>query len=82
VLDIVAATRTDRRFVRGVSPRGAQALWRAARAAALLDGREFVVPEDVRRVAAPTLAHRVVARGGAGEADAAVASLIRELRAP
>ncbi|GAB6878701.1 AAA family ATPase [Halorubrum gandharaense] len=57
---LARATREDRRVEVGVSPRGTQRLFEAARAAATIDGREFVTPDDVKRVAEPTLAHRLV----------------------
>ena len=57
---LARATREDRRVAVGVSPRGTQRLFEAARAAAALDGRPFVTPDDVKRVAEPTLAHRLV----------------------
>jgi len=57
---IARATREDRRVAVGVSPRGTQRLFEAARAAATLEGRPFVTPDDVKRVAQPTLAHRLV----------------------
>ncbi len=57
---LARATREDRRVDVGVSPRGTQRLFEAARAAATLDGRPFVTPDDVKRVAEPTLAHRLV----------------------
>ncbi|MCB9665680.1 MAG: AAA family ATPase [Alphaproteobacteria bacterium] len=82
LLDLVWATRRDARLLRGVSPRGAQALHRAARARALVAGREFVVPDDVRRLAVPVLAHRVVPRGAAEDAEAVIAALVRELAPP
>ena len=66
LLDIVRGTRSDARFVRGVSTRGAQALHRAVRAWALVSGRRAAVPEDVRAVAVPVLAHRVLPRSGGG----------------
>jgi MoxR-like ATPase len=53
-------TRSDGRVEVGVSPRGVQRLFEVTRARAVLDGREFVVPDDVKRIAAPTLAHRLV----------------------
>ena len=67
LLDLVEATRSDARFLRGVSTRGAGALHRAVRALALSRGRSFVVPEDLRELAVPVLAHRVVVRAS-GEA--------------
>ena len=57
---IAAATRKSGALQLGVSTRGAISLLRAAQARALLDGRDFVKPEDVQRVAEPVLAHRLV----------------------
>jgi len=60
VVAIARATRDDRRFTLGASPRAALMLLRASTAAAAIDGRDYVVPDDVRALAVPTLAHRVV----------------------
>jgi MoxR-like ATPase len=60
VVDLGRATRTDDRVRVGVSPRGVQRLVEAARARATIRGREFVVPEDVKRVVHPVFDHRVV----------------------
>ena len=60
VVDICRQTRNDDRVATGVSPRGTQRLLEAARAAAVVAGREYLVPDDVKRVAEPTLAHRLV----------------------
>ncbi|WP_266075891.1 AAA family ATPase [Haladaptatus caseinilyticus] len=57
---IARETRDDRRVEVGVSPRGTQRLFEATRARAAMQGREFVTPDDVKRVAYPVLAHRVV----------------------
>lgn len=57
---LVRATRSEDQLAVGSSPRGTLALVKMARASALLAGREFVGPDDVRRMAVPTLAHRVV----------------------
>jgi len=57
---VARATRRDRRVSVGVSPRGTQRLFEAARARAVLAGREYVTPDDVKRVAQPVLAHRLV----------------------
>jgi MoxR-like ATPase len=74
VLDLVAATRSSPALARGVSIRGAEALLRAARALARLRGRDFVVPEDIRALAVPVLAHRVLPRAETGE-DAGAAAI-------
>ena len=58
--NVTRATREDRRVEVGVSPRGTQRLFETARARAVLSGREFVTPDDVKRVAQPVLAHRLV----------------------
>lgn len=59
ILAIVSRTRTHESLSLGVSPRGAQALYRAAQAMALLDGRAYVTPDDVKRLAVPVFAHRI-----------------------
>jgi MoxR-like ATPase len=60
LLAIVAATRESRRLRLGVSPRGSNALQRAAQSYAFLDGRDFVLPDDIKRLAAPVFAHRLM----------------------
>ncbi len=62
-LEIVRRTRTSEFLSLGVSPRGAQALYRAAQAMAFLDGRGFCTPEDFKPLAVPVFAHRVVVNG-------------------
>jgi len=68
---LARATREDRRVEAGVSPRGTQRLFETARAAAVVAGREFVTPDDVKRVAEPTLAHRLVLTPDAAVNDVA-----------
>ncbi|MHA7986476.1 AAA family ATPase [Rathayibacter sp. CAU 1779] len=58
-VDLAAATRADRSVEVGASPRGSQALMLVARALAVIDGRDFVTPDDVKAVAVPALAHRL-----------------------
>ncbi|SNZ12687.1 MoxR-like ATPase [Natronoarchaeum philippinense] len=60
VAEIARRTRTKRRVDVGVSPRGTQRLLEAARARATMVGRDYVTPDDVKRVAQPVLAHRLV----------------------
>jgi MoxR-like ATPase len=60
MLAIVERTRNHESLALGVSPRGGQALYRAVQALALIDGRDYAIPDDVKRLAAPVFAHRVV----------------------
>jgi MoxR-like ATPase len=80
LLDIVHATRNSEDLQVGASTRAALALSRAAQASALIDGRDYVVPDDVKRLAVPVLSHRVIPRGYFhGGQRAAVESLIGRL---
>jgi len=63
LMDIVERTRKDSRIRIGVSTRGAIAAYRAAQAAAGLEGRDFVLPEDIQRLAPMVLAHRLSLSG-------------------
>jgi MoxR-like ATPase len=58
-VDLAAATRRHQAIEVGASPRGSQGLMLLGRARAVIDGRDFVTPEDVKRVAVPVLAHRL-----------------------
>ncbi|MEX2173612.1 MAG: MoxR family ATPase [Pirellulaceae bacterium] len=80
LLEIVHRTRDSDELRVGVSTRGALSLYRAAQALALIEGRHFVVPDDVKRLAPLVLAHRVILKGfvRTGQRDAAEA-LIRRL---
>jgi MoxR-like ATPase len=86
LLDIVEATRDHADIQLGASTRAALGLYRASQALALIEGREFVVPDDVKRLARPVLAHRVlVRRGRAGQVDAAgqvVEAIVRQTPVP
>jgi MoxR-like ATPase len=61
-VDLVAATRTSQATAVGASPRGSLALLKLARCRAALQGRDYVLPDDVKVVAVPALAHRLVLR--------------------
>jgi MoxR-like ATPase len=60
VVDLVQATRSDPRVALGASPRGTLALFKLARAAAAIARRDFVLPDDVKAMAVPALAHRLI----------------------
>jgi len=59
MLAIVEKTRNHESLALGVSPRGAQALYRATQAMALIEGRDYVIPDDIKRLAVPVFAHRI-----------------------
>ena len=80
VLDVIEATRARPEIVLGASTRAAIGLYRASQAAALIDGRDFVVPDDVKSLAVPVLAHRLIAKaGGIGGGTDATAEAVREI---
>lgn len=62
IVDIVSMTRESERVRLGVSPRGTLALMRASQAWAVMDGRDYVLPDDVKATAVPVLAHRIISR--------------------
>ena len=66
VQDLIAATRNGRWFLQGLSPRAGIAVVRAAKAQALLNGRDYVAPDDVQSVLPQTVAHRLVPVSDAG----------------
>ncbi len=66
LVDIVHATRNEPQILNGVSPRGSLAFFRAVRAFALVRGRDYVVPEDMKTLAVPILAHRLTMARGYG----------------
>ena len=86
IMRVVELTRTDGRVRVGVSTRGALAIGRAARARALMRGRDFCIPDDARELFVPCLAHRVGLGGASGatreEAEAIMESLVSEVAIP
>ena len=64
--DLIAATRSGRWFLQGLSPRAGIAVMRAARAQAFLDGRDYVAPDDISAVLPQTTAHRLIPVSDAG----------------
>ncbi len=88
VLAIVAETRRSRLFTLGASPRGALALLRVAQARALLRGRSYVEPDDVKELCVPCLAHRVTMAGRSADegdragAERAIRDLVEQIPAP
>jgi MoxR-like ATPase len=68
LLAVVRSTRGHKHLTLGASPRASLALSRASQARAILDGRDFVTPDDVKALAVPVLAHRVLGMGVPGDA--------------
>jgi len=86
VVDLGRATRTDERVEVGVSPRGIQRLFEAVRAVATLEGRDYVVPDDVKRIARPVLQHRILLTAEARVTDvtprAVIGSVLERTEVP
>lgn len=78
MVSLVSGTRGQSGALAGVSPRGTLALSRAVRAFALVQGRDYVVPEDIKTLAVPVLAHRIVMPGILGTEESS-AMLVEEL---
>lgn len=64
MMDIIDATRKDKTLMAGVSTRGALALYKASQITAAMSGRDYVIPEDVKREALPVLGHRITSGTG------------------
>jgi MoxR-like ATPase len=79
MVDLVAATRTGTRVQVGASPRGSLALLKLSRCKAALAGRDFVLPDDVKAVAVPALAHRLMLRPELWVQDVRGESVVREV---
>lgn len=89
LMEIVQATRTDGRLRMGASPRGGIALYRASRAHALVAGRTYLVPDDVRAMVGPCLAHRLLPAGASiataeahDEATAVLEDIVASIDSP
>ena len=83
VQDLVAATRSGQWFVQGLSPRAGIAVLRAAKAQALLGGRDYVAPDDVLAIAPQTMGHRLIPTAQAGlGALAQVQAMLRAVPLP
>ncbi|MEX1031486.1 MAG: MoxR family ATPase [Paenibacillaceae bacterium] len=85
LLSIVLRTRQHPDLLFGASPRGSLQFYQACKANALLQGRQFVIPEDVKRMAGPVLNHRLITRAGYSETsivDACMEDILRQVKAP
>jgi MoxR-like ATPase len=86
IIEISAATRRDKRFRLGISPRGTRHLMMASQALAAINGRDFVVPEDVMEAGTTVLPHRIRlsadARNNSVSEAAAILEIVRSVRIP
>ncbi len=79
IVRLVTATRTHPDVYLGASPRGSLALYRAGQAFAALGGRDYVIPDDIKAVAVPALAHRTIVKTAATVRDVDAELIVREL---
>ena len=82
IMDMVTATRDSTLIEVGVSPRGSLAAYRLAQAHALVQGRDYCIPDDIKKLAVPAFAHRIVLSSGYGPRVAQVTTakeVIREI---
>ncbi len=89
ILQIVRATRAHEQIRLGASPRGCQGLYEASQARAMVDGRDFVTPGDVKALAAPVLGHRILVRArgadlsaSARERERIISEIVQNIRIP
>jgi MoxR-like ATPase len=89
ILTIVEATRRSELLLMGASPRGSLALRRAAQALAYYEGRDYCIPDDIKRLALPVLAHRLIVSSKysspykhSEEAEAIIAEILRSVEIP
>jgi MoxR-like ATPase len=79
IVALVNATRQHQNVYLGVSPRGSLALFRTAQARALLEGRDYVIPDDVKRLLVATLSHRLIVSPAARVRGVSAAAIIEEI---
>ncbi|RPI27514.1 MAG: MoxR family ATPase [Acidobacteria bacterium] len=86
---LTRVTRTNEQLTLGISPRGTMALYRAAQAHALLHGRDYCVPDDIKKLVVPVFSHRVIINTNyssplpkSAEAESVIRSLMEEVEVP
>lgn len=79
LVDLARASRDDPRVDVGVSPRGIQRFFEASRARALIDGRNYVTPDDLKAIARPVMTHRLVLTSEAGIKDINAETIVTDL---
>jgi len=81
ILDLIGASRKHPEVYLGASPRGSLALFRTAQARAAILGRSYVLPDDIKAMAVPTLAHRILVGSSARIRDVDARSIVQEILA-
>ncbi len=79
IVQLVQETRRRSDILLGASPRGSLALFRAAQALALIQGRQHVIPDDIKRLAIPTLSHRLLISPGARMKGVSPEAIIQDI---
>jgi MoxR-like ATPase len=79
IVDLVNTTRTQEELYLGASPRGSLALFRTSQARAAVEGRDYVLPDDVKAMAVPTLAHRLIIGSAARIREVDARDIVEEL---
>ena len=79
IVDLVDTTRTHEELYLGASPRGSLALFRTSQARAAVEGRDYVLPDDVKAMAVPTLAHRLIIGSAARIREVDARDIVEEL---
>ena len=82
LMDLIAETRANQNLTAGVSTRGGLCLYRAAQITAAMEGRSYVIPEDVRREALPVLSHRVIASAAGTDGEDVLKKIIESVPVP
>ena len=87
LMDLIEATRHSAELHVGASPRGGLFLYRAAQALAVVEKRDYVIPDDIKRLAVPVLSHRVIGKsflqdGESGQADHVIRALMDQIAVP
>jgi MoxR-like ATPase len=87
IVDIIESTRHEEKILLGVSPRGSIALMRASQVLAVLENRNYVLPDDVKQVSVPVLSHRLIMKGHAisdstGNAENVIRELLKKVPVP
>ena len=86
IIKLVDATRNSDHIKLGVSPRGSIALYRASKAYAMVSGRDYVIPDDIKVLAPYVLAHRIMltpkGRSALGSSEKAIAQILETVSVP